>query len=55
MERQKFMRVDNVKVTMEIPIHFGQPDKNGYIYSKESWEEVEFTKDVITNVTLKGI
>ena len=33
------MRVDNIKVTMEIPVHFGQPDKNGYAYSKESWEE----------------
>lgn len=33
------MRVDNVKVTIEIPVHFGQPDKNGYIYTKESWEE----------------
>lgn len=102
------MRVDNVKITMEIPIHFGQPDRNGYVYSKESWEEaikntvdipieiihddgtrtevgvaqdvqltkdgeediikvfgmlryggtsenVKFTKDVITNVTLNGI
>lgn len=102
------MRVDNVKVTMEIPAHFGQPDKNGYVYTKESWKEavknavgipieiihddgtrtvvgvtqdvrlvkagdedilkvsgrlfyggtsenVEFTKDVITNVTLNGI
>lgn len=33
------MRVDNIKVTMEIPVHFNQPDKNGYVYSKESWEE----------------
>lgn len=33
------MRVDNVKVTMDIPVHFGQPDKNGYVYTKESWEE----------------
>lgn len=33
------MRVDNVKVTMEIPVHFGQPDKNGYAYSKECWKE----------------
>lgn len=102
------MRVENVKVTIEIPIHFNQPDKNGYVYTKESWEEavknavdtpieiihddgthtvvgvaqdvqlvkdgdmdiikvsgmlryggtseeVEFTKDVITNVTLNGI
>lgn len=104
------MRVDNVKVTMEIPAHFGQPDKNGYVYTKESWKEavkkaadiptpieiinddgtwtavgvtqdiklvrdgdediikvsgilfyggtfenVKFTKDVITNVTLNGI
>lgn len=102
------MRVDNVKVTMDIPVHFNQPDKNGYVYTKESWEEavknavgipieiihddgtrtvvgvtqdvqlvkdgeediikvsgmlryggtsenVEFTKDVITNVTLNGI
>ena len=102
------MRVDNVKITMEIPIHFGQPDRNGYVYSKESYEEavknavdvpieiihddgtrtvvgvaqdvqlikdgeddiikvsgmlryggtsenVKFTKDVITNVTLNGI
>lgn len=102
------MRVDNVKVTFDIPVHFNQPDKNGYVYTKESWEEavknavnvpieiihddgtrtvvgvtqdiklvkdgdediikisgilfyggtsenVEFTKDVITNVTLNGI
>lgn len=102
------MRVENVKVTFDIPIHFGQPDKNGYVYTKESWEEtvknavdtpieiinddgtrtvvgvaqdvklikngdqdiikvsgmlfyggtsedVKFTKEVITNVTLNGI
>ena len=104
------MRVENVKVTFDIPVHFGQPDKNGYVYSKEVWEEavkkaadiptpieiinddgtrtalgvtqdiklvkdedqniikvygilfyggtsenVEFTKDVITNMTLNGI
>ena len=104
------MRVNNVKVTMEIPVHFNQPDKNGYVYTKEAWEEavkkaadiptpieiinddgtrtalgvtqdiklvkdgdediikvsgmlryggtsenVEFTKEVITNVTLNGI
>lgn len=33
------MRVDDVKVTFDIPVHFGQPDKNGYVYTKESWEE----------------
>ena len=33
------MRVENVKVTFDIPVHFGQPDKNGYVYTKESWEE----------------
>lgn len=102
------MRIDNVKITIEIPIYFGQPDRNGYVYSKESWEKaiknavnvpidiinddgtrtvvgiaqdvklikdsnqdiikvsgilfyggtfenVKFTKDVITNVTLNGI
>ncbi len=102
------MRTKNVKVIFDIPVHFGQPDKNGYVYSKESWEKavknavdvpieiiyddgtrtvvgvaqdvklvkdgeediikvsgilryggtsenVEFTKDVITNVTLNGI
>lgn len=102
------MRVENVKVTFDIPVHFGQPDKNGYVYTKESWEEavknvvgipieivhddgtrtpvgvaqevqlvkdgeediikvsgilqyggtseeVKYTKDVITNVTLNGI
>lgn len=102
------MRVNNVKVTMDIPVHFNQSDKNGYAYTKESQEEavknvvgipieiihddgtqtvvgvtqdvqlvkdgeediikvsgmlryggtsenVEFTKDVITNVTLNGI
>lgn len=107
-EKKKFMRVDNVKITIEIPIYFGQPDRNGYVYSKESWEKaiknavnvpieiinddgtrtvvgiaqdvklikdsnqdiirvsgilfyggtfenVKFTKDVITNVTLNGI
>lgn len=35
------MRVDNVKITMEIPVHFNEPDKNGYVYTKESWEEME--------------
>ena len=107
-EKKKFMRIDNVKITIEIPVHFNQPDKNGYVYTKESWEEavknavdtpieiihdngtrtvvgvaqdvqlvkdgkeniikvsgilryggtsenMEFTKDVITNVTLNGI
>lgn len=33
------MRVENVKVTFDIPVHFGQPDKNGHVYSKEVWEE----------------
>lgn len=33
------MRVDNVKVTMDIPVHFNQPDNNGHVYTKESWEE----------------
>ena len=33
------MRVDNVKVTMEIPVHFNKPDKNGYVYTKEAWEK----------------
>jgi len=102
------MRIENVKITMEIPVHFNKPDKNGYVYTKESWEEavknavntpieiinddgtrtvvgvtqdvklvkdgdediikvygmlryggtseeVKYTKDVITNVTLNGI
>ena len=53
------MRVENVKVTFDIPVHFGQPDKNGYVYTKEFYggtsENVEFTKDVITDVTLNGI
>ncbi len=33
------MRVDNVKVTMEIPVYFNKPDKNGCVYTKESWEK----------------
>ena len=33
------MRVDNVKVIIDIPVYFNQPDKNGYVYTKESWEE----------------
>lgn len=33
------MRVENVKVTFDIPVHFGQSDRNGYIYTKEVWEE----------------
>lgn len=33
------MRVDNVKVTMDIPVHFNHPDKNWYVYTKESLEE----------------
>lgn len=102
------MRTENVKVTIEIPVHFNQPDKNGYVYTKEAWEravkntvntpieiinddgirtvvgvaqevelvndgeegiikvsgilfyggtseEVKYTKDIITNVTLNGI
>lgn len=28
------MRVGNVKVTFDILAHFGQPDKNGYVYTK---------------------
>lgn len=34
------MRVENVKVTFDIPVHFGQPDKNGHVYSKEVWEKL---------------
>lgn len=102
------MRTENIKITMEIPVRFNQPDKNGYVYTKEAWEEaiknvvntpieiihddgtrtvvgvaqdvklvkdedqdiikffgilryggtseeVKYTKDVITNVTLNGI
>lgn len=102
------MRTENVKVTMEIPVRFNEPDRNGYVYTKESWEkavknavntpieiinddgtramvgvaqdvrlikkddeniifvsgtlmhggtseEVKYTKDVITNVTLNSI
>lgn len=33
------MRVDNVKVTIDIPVYFNKPDKNGYVYTKKSWEE----------------
>lgn len=33
------MRTENVKVTFEIPCHFDEPDCNGNIYTKESWEE----------------
>lgn len=33
------MRTENVKVTMEIPVHFNEPDKNGHVYTKESWEK----------------
>ncbi len=32
------MRTQNIKITMEIPVHFNKPDKNGYVYTKESWE-----------------
>ncbi len=35
----KFMRTENVKITMKIPVHFNEPDKNGYVYTKESWDE----------------
>lgn len=28
-----------MKVTFEIPCHFDKPDKNGNIYTRESWEE----------------
>ena len=33
------MRTENVKVTMEIPVHFDKPDCNGFIYIKEAWEK----------------
>ncbi|WP_099467833.1 hypothetical protein [Konateibacter massiliensis] len=33
------MRTENVKVTFEIPCHFDEPDCNGDIYTRESWEE----------------
>ncbi len=33
------MQTENVKVTMEIPMHFNKPDKNGHVYIEESWEE----------------
>ena len=33
------MKVDDIKITMEIPVRFNWPDKNGYVYTKESWEE----------------
>lgn len=33
------MRTENIKVTFEIPCHFDKPDKNGNIYTRESWEE----------------
>lgn len=47
------MRVDNVKVTMEIPVNFGQPDKNGYLYTKESWEEaVKKAADIPTPIEI---
>ena len=38
------MRTENVKITMEIPVHFNKPDCNGVIYTKEAWEEA--VKDV---------
>lgn len=33
------MRTENVKITMEIPVRFNEPDKNGYVYTKEAWQE----------------
>ncbi len=33
------MIVDNARVKFDIPVYFGQSDKNGYVYSKECWEE----------------
>lgn len=33
------MRVRNVKISMEIPIPFGEPDENGVRYSSKSFEE----------------
>lgn len=30
------MRVDNVKIIIDIPRHFNEPDKNGYVYTKKS-------------------
>lgn len=47
------MRVKNVKVTFDIPVHFGHPDKNGYVYSKESWEEaVKKAADIPTPIEI---
>lgn len=33
------MRTKNVKFSMELPVRFNEPDCNGVIYTKESWEE----------------
>lgn len=33
------MRTENVKIAMEIPVHFNKLDKNGYVNTKESLEE----------------
>ena len=47
------MRVENVKVTFDIPVHFWQPDKNGYVYTKESWEEaVKKASDIPTPIEI---
>lgn len=47
------MRVDNVKVKFDILVHFGQSDKNGYIYTKEVWEEaVKKSADIPTPIEI---
>lgn len=33
------MRIENVKISMELPVRFNAPDCNGVVYTKESWEE----------------
>lgn len=33
------MRTENVKISIELPVRFNEPDCNGVVYTKESWEE----------------
>lgn len=39
------MRTENVKISMEFPLHINEPDGNGVTYTKEAWENT--VKDAI--------
>ena len=40
------MRTENVKISMEFPLHINEPDGNGVIYTKETWKNA--IKDAVS-------